>query len=41
MCLGIVLIERGDLMIFFLDEFLVCEGLVFEVGLGLLEFFLD
>jgi hypothetical protein len=39
--LGVVLIEGGDLVIFFLDEFLVGEGLVFKVGLGLLEFFLD
>lgn len=38
--LGVVLIEGGDFVVFFLDEFLVVEGLVFEVGLGLLEFFL-
>jgi hypothetical protein len=38
--LGVVLVERGDLLLLFLDEFFVGEGLVLEVGLGLLEFFL-
>jgi hypothetical protein len=38
--LGVVLIEGGDFVVFLLDEFLVVEGLVSEVGLGLLEFFL-
>ena len=38
--LGVVFVEGGDFVVFFPDEFLVGEGLVFEVGLGLLELFL-
>lgn len=39
--LGALFIQRKDLSFLFLDDLFVCQGLIFLIGLRLLEFLLD